>query len=90
MCYAHFGRAESSHRMLKRERVQLLLWEKLIREEVTKGDHRLTERCMERLWREDSELKAFNAMSSADQKREKFFMGNSIKGYLEFLQRSGP
>jgi glyoxylase-like metal-dependent hydrolase (beta-lactamase superfamily II) len=90
MCYAHFGRAESSHRMLKRERDQLLLWEKLIREEAARGDHRLTERCMERLWREDPELKAFEAMSSAEQEREQFFMGNSIKGYLEFLQRSDP
>jgi glyoxylase-like metal-dependent hydrolase (beta-lactamase superfamily II) len=90
MCYAHFGKADSSHRTLKRERDQLLFWERLIREEMGKGGHRLTERCMERLWREDPELKAFEAMSSADQEREKFFMGNSIKGYLEFLQRSDP
>jgi glyoxylase-like metal-dependent hydrolase (beta-lactamase superfamily II) len=90
MCYAHFGKAESSHRMLKRERDQLLFWERLISEEMAKGDHRLTERCMEGLWREDPELKAFEAMSSTDQEREKFFMGNSIKGYLEFLRKSDP
>jgi glyoxylase-like metal-dependent hydrolase (beta-lactamase superfamily II) len=90
MCYAHFGRADSSHHMLKRERDQLLFWERLIREEMAKGDQRLAQRCMESLFREDPELKAFEAMSSADQEREKFFMGNSIKGYLEFLQRSDP
>jgi glyoxylase-like metal-dependent hydrolase (beta-lactamase superfamily II) len=88
--YAHFGRAGSSHRMLKRERDQLLLWERLIRAEMAQDDDRLTERCMQRLWHEDPELKAFEAMSSADQEREKFFMANSIKGYLEFLQRSDP
>jgi hypothetical protein len=46
------------------------------------------ERGMGRLLAEDPELKAFEAMSSADQDREKFFIRNSIKGYLEFLQRS--
>lgn len=88
ICYAHFGKANSSHRMLKRERAQLLLWETVLREEITKGDHRLMERGMARLLAEDPELKAFEAMSSADQDREKFFIGNSIKGYLGFLQEN--
>ena len=86
MCYAHFGRAESSHRMLKRERAQLLFWERIIKEEMAKRDSDLSERCMARLLAEDPELSAFKAMSSAEQEREKFFMGNSIKGYLGFLQ----
>jgi glyoxylase-like metal-dependent hydrolase (beta-lactamase superfamily II) len=88
MCYAHFGRAESSHRMLKRERAQLLFWEQIIREEMAKNDHLLPERCMTRLLAQDPELGAFEAMSSAEQEREKFFMGNSIKGYLGFLQEN--
>jgi hypothetical protein len=76
--------------MLKRERAQLLFWEEIIREELAKGDHRLMERGMARLLAEDPELKAFEAMSSADQDREKFFIGNSIKGYLGFLQENPP
>jgi glyoxylase-like metal-dependent hydrolase (beta-lactamase superfamily II) len=88
VCYAHFGRADRSHSMLKRERAQLLLWEEIIREELAKGDHRLMERGMGRLLAEDPELKAFEAMSSADQDREKFFIGNSIKGYLGFLEEN--
>jgi glyoxylase-like metal-dependent hydrolase (beta-lactamase superfamily II) len=87
MCYAHFGRADSSRHMLKRERTQLLFWEKIIREEMAKGDDLLMERCLARLLAEDPELRAFNAMASADQEREKFFMGNSIKGYLGFLEQ---
>jgi glyoxylase-like metal-dependent hydrolase (beta-lactamase superfamily II) len=87
MCYAHFGRAESSHRMLERERAQLLLWEQIIREEMARSDHLLPGRCMTRLLTEDPELSAFEAMSPADQAREKFFMGNSIKGYLGFLDQ---
>ena len=88
VCYTHFGRADRSHSMLKRERAQLLLWEEIIREELAKGDHRLMERGMARLLAKDPELKAFEAMSSADQDREKFFIGNSIKGYLGFLQEN--
>jgi glyoxylase-like metal-dependent hydrolase (beta-lactamase superfamily II) len=88
MCYAHFGRADSSHRMLKRERAQLLFWEQTIREEMARSDPLLMERCRARLLAEDPELRAYEAMSSADQEREKFFMGNSIKGYLGFLQEN--
>jgi glyoxylase-like metal-dependent hydrolase (beta-lactamase superfamily II) len=86
--YAHFGRADSSHHMLKRERAQLLFWEERITKEMAKGDHLLVERCTARLLAEDPELSAFEAMSSADQDREKFFMANSIKGYLGFLQEN--
>ena len=86
MCFAHFGRAESSHRMLKRGRAQLLFWEKIIREEMAKSDPLLVERCMARLLAEDAELRSFAALSRADQDRERYFMGNSIKGYLGFLQ----
>ena len=88
MCYAHFGRADSSHRMLKRERAQLLFWEQTIREEMARSDPLLMERCRARLLAEDPELRAYEAMSSADQEREKFFLGNSIKGYLGFLQEN--
>ena len=87
MCYAHFGRAESSHRMLKRERAQLLFWERIIRQERARSDQLLRERCRTRLLDEDPELSAFKAMSSAEQEKERFFMGNSIKGYLGFLDQ---
>jgi len=88
MSYAHFERAGSSHHMLKRERAQLLFWERIIREEVAKSAPLLMERCMARLLADDPELRAFEAMSSADQGRENFFMGNSIKGYLGYLQEN--
>jgi len=87
MCYAHFGRAASSHQMLRREKAQLLFWEKIIREERGRSDKLLLERCRTRLLDEDPELRAFQAMSSAQQEREKFFMSNSIRGYLGFLDQ---
>jgi len=42
---------------------------------------------MARLLADDPELSAFKNMAPVDQEREKFFMGNSIKGYLGFLQQ---
>jgi glyoxylase-like metal-dependent hydrolase (beta-lactamase superfamily II) len=86
LCYAHFGEAVSSHSMLKRERAQLLLWERVIREVLTGDDPLPVESCMTRLLARDPELRAFHAMSLQEQERERFFMGNSIKGYLGYLQ----
>ncbi|MGD2125675.1 MAG: MBL fold metallo-hydrolase [Desulfobacteraceae bacterium] len=85
ICYSHFGEAESSHQMLKRARHQLIRWEGMIREEISSGESHLVERCMESLLEKDPELSAFGAMDPDDQERERFFMANSIRGYLGFL-----
>ena len=87
--YGHFGRAKKSQSMLKRARNQLLDWKKIIRENRAPGQDGATERCMEVLLKEDPELKAFQTMHHADQERERFFMANSIKGYLGYLQNQG-
>lgn len=84
--YGHFGRAENSHPLLKRARRQLLLWEEIIREHKASEHEDRTTRCTELLLREDPELRAFQSMSPAEQERERFFMANSIKGYLGYLQ----
>jgi hypothetical protein len=68
--------------MLQREREQLLLWESLITEEAAGGGPLPVERCTARLLAQDPELRAFQRMPPAEQARERFFMGNSIKGYL--------
>ena len=87
--YGHFGRAEKSRPMLKRARKQLLDWEKIIRENQSPGQDDAVERCMEVLLKEDPELRAFQTMLPADQDRERFFMANSIKGYLGYLESQG-
>lgn len=87
--YAHFGRASSSHRMLRRHKDQLLLWEDSIRKEMALGENDLMERCMAALLRKDPELRSFESLRPEDREREKFFLGNSIKGYLGYLQRGG-
>jgi glyoxylase-like metal-dependent hydrolase (beta-lactamase superfamily II) len=84
--YGHYGRAERSQPMLKRARKQLLLWEKILRENAASVHDEATGRCMEILLKEDPELRAYQDMPLADQDRERFFMANSIKGYLGYLQ----
>lgn len=86
ICYAHFGKADSSHEMLKRNRDQILNWEKIIRRELSSDASDLMERCVERLLSEDPELNAFQHLESIVQKRELFFIQNSIKGYLQYLE----
>jgi glyoxylase-like metal-dependent hydrolase (beta-lactamase superfamily II) len=86
ICYAHFGKANSSHEMLKRSRDQILNWEKIIRRERSSDANDLMERCVERLLSEDPELNAFQHLESMVQKRELFFIQNSIKGYIQYIK----
>jgi glyoxylase-like metal-dependent hydrolase (beta-lactamase superfamily II) len=85
ICYAHFGQAESSQAMLRRQRSQLIHWEGIIKEETAKGEKGLLERCLDALIRRDPEIKAFSALSADDQEKERFFMGHCIEGYLGYL-----
>lgn len=86
ICYAHFGKANSSHEMLKRNRDQILSWEKIIRRELSSDANDLIQRCVKSLLSEDPELKAFQHLESNVQKREIYFIQNSIKGYLQYLK----
>jgi glyoxylase-like metal-dependent hydrolase (beta-lactamase superfamily II) len=85
ICYSHFRLAGSSHAMLRRQKSQLVLWEGIIKEEVSRGENGVIERSLDALLRRDPELKAFSALSAENQARERFFMGNCIEGYLGFL-----
>jgi len=87
ICYSHFRLAESSHAMLKRQKHQLVLWEGIIKKEISRGENGVIERSLDALLGRDPELKAFSALSAEDQARERFFMGHSIEGYVGFLSR---
>lgn len=80
--YAHFGEATSSKKMLMRFRTQVLRWKDLILEEITVGSESLVERCVRRLLKKDPNLKAFSLMDTDTQAREKYFLSNSVKGYI--------
>jgi glyoxylase-like metal-dependent hydrolase (beta-lactamase superfamily II) len=86
ICYAHFGMAEGSHRLLNKFRDQLLRWKDIIFDQVQKGDEDLLDRCMGALLEKDPDLRAFRKMDPDLQKREKTFLSNSINGFMGFFQ----
>ena len=89
ICYAHFGDAPSSRQMLKRFRAQVLRWKEVVEKEVAAGPKDLIMRCVDRLLEKDPDLKAFALMDPDTQDRERFFMGNSVRGYIGFLEAQG-
>jgi len=86
ICYAHFGKAKSSHRLLHRFRNQLIQWNEIIKEEMCTGQRHIVERSIERLLEKDPNIKAFEAMEPEIRNRERFFLTNSVRGYVGFLQ----
>lgn len=86
ICYAHFGRAENSHLLLSRFRNQLFRWKDIIFEQVMESDENLLDRCMDALLKNDPEINLFNKMEPECQKREKIFLANSIKGFIDFFR----
>ena len=88
ICYAHFGYAPNSCHMLNRFRAQILRWKALIEEEMSPASDDSVMACVENLLEKDPDLKAFKFMDPDTQAREKFFLANSVKGYIGFLEHA--
>lgn len=88
LCYAHFGRAESSHEMLSRFRRQLLRWQEVLDKALASNPKVGTETCVRRLLEEDPDLSNLGLIPGDKRRREMFFLENSVKGYLEYLRAS--
>jgi len=90
ICYAHFGGAERSHRLLRTFRDQLMRWKRIIREITAEklNDDDLVKRCIDTLLERDPNLRAFERMDPDNQERERFFMANSVKGFIGFFREN--
>ncbi len=86
--YAHFGKAESSHLMLRRFRSQVLSWKGWIQEEIAFGKEDLERRCVEVLLSKDPNLTALERMDRPTRERERNFIGNAVKGFLGFFSET--
>lgn len=86
ICYSHFGMREDAVEMLKIHGDQLLLWEKIVHDEI-KSSRREdpVETCLGRLLEEDRLLAGFSKLEKAVQEREKGFLRNSIQGFTGYL-----
>jgi len=89
MVVGHFGMIEDGGNLLTRHREQLVFWERWIGDRIggTTGDAAI-QLCMEGLLAEDPLLSAFDQFPPPAQKRERYFMGNSINGFLGWLMNS--
>lgn len=86
LCYGHFGQVENSCEMLGRFRAQLLHWKDIIMAELQREEEDLVPRCMEALLERDPELSRFGDMAPEFQERERFFLTNSINGFIGYLK----
>ncbi len=88
ICYGHWGIRANAVEMLNLHKEQLLLWNRIIADEVDGLDNKaVIEICLDRLLREDYLLGGFFDMESAVKQREKDFLTNSIKGFVGFHNR---
>lgn len=81
-CGAHFG-ALPDRTIPERALKQNLFWEKRISQCLTEE---LSEpQIIDVMLREDPELAAFSSFSDGCKKRERYFCGNSVRGFSRFL-----
>jgi glyoxylase-like metal-dependent hydrolase (beta-lactamase superfamily II) len=84
ICYGHLGLKEDAVKMLKQHKEQLYFWEDIIRKEAgTSQNEDLISLCAEVLLEKDPLLAGFSDMEGDVKERERFFLLNSIKGFVE-------
>lgn len=87
LCYGHYGMATDAAKMLQNHRRQLFDWKALIGDEIKRSDAEdLIEACVKRLLKEDPLLANFHHLSEEFQERERYFLRNSIRGFVGYLQ----
>jgi len=86
ICYGHFGIKNNAVKMLEQQRAQLMLWNKIIDDEMkTKGEDFSIDLCINRLTKEDPLLEGFFSMDEDVRERERVFLRNSVKGFAGYL-----
>jgi len=87
MCFGHFGIHKDSKEILERHRKQLFLWKEVITDQVKRSskDGDLVENCISELLAEDNSFASFNHLDDDIKERERYFIKNSIKGYIGYI-----
>jgi len=87
ICYGHYGLLEDAVTMLQMAKKQIRFWLTIIKDRQNKGLNLDEEEIVAEILAKDSHLSAFHQLESNIQKREVYFIKNSIKGMLEFINR---
>jgi glyoxylase-like metal-dependent hydrolase (beta-lactamase superfamily II) len=89
MVVGHFGIRPDGCALLRRHREQLLFWEQWM--SAHSGSYPADEevlRCADGLFADDPLLAAFSDFSKPVQERERYFLENSVSGFLGWLKNS--
>jgi len=71
---------------LKKNKQQLLFWKKLISEQArSTADDKLIAHCVDLLLKKDPLVKGLSHAPEPVFRREKYFIGNAIKGFIGYL-----
>jgi glyoxylase-like metal-dependent hydrolase (beta-lactamase superfamily II) len=84
--FGHAGSHSNSQKMLGLYREQLFLWKDLIAEVLQSGVEDVTKQATELLLEKDPLLACFQQMEILSQQRERYFMANSIAGFVGYLK----
>lgn len=95
MVVAHSGMKRNGVGLLRRHRAQLLFWEQWLSARIGQCEaDEAVQRCTEGLLAEDPLLSAFGLFPAPARERERYFLSNSVSGFLGWLaaqkKRSGP
>lgn len=84
--FGHAGSHSGSHRMLKAYREQLFRWKALIGGVLDSNPEPAVEAVIDLLLKKDPLLSCFYQMDPLSQARERYFMANSIAGFVGYLK----
>ncbi len=87
ICYGHYGLLGDAVGMLKIAKEQIRFWLNIIEERQDKGLNMDVKEILGDILARDSHLSSFHQLESDIRKRETYFIKNSIKGMLGFLNR---
>jgi glyoxylase-like metal-dependent hydrolase (beta-lactamase superfamily II) len=89
ICYAHAGIHPEAKRMLARYKDQLFLWRDVAEEQVKKSKpENVLDRCFAALLEKDELLRGFAHLGDGEKERERYFIRNSLQGFLGYLGQS--
>ncbi|MFP4445099.1 MAG: MBL fold metallo-hydrolase [Desulfosudaceae bacterium] len=89
ICYGHTACRSNAVKWLQTHKGQLYAWEKIIAEELRKeADETVVGRCADRLLAEDPLLSGLADAPATVHWRERFFMKNSIRGFIGYIAES--
>jgi glyoxylase-like metal-dependent hydrolase (beta-lactamase superfamily II) len=88
LCFGHYGITGEAQKVLSLAGEQLLLWTETVRKELADGEESLERRVIERLINEDKLFLHYRNLERDIQKREQYFIKNSISGIKDCIERS--